>query len=174
MDPQNLMPVVFTALIALAIYRRVRRNVGRQLLRPAQLGWRIALFAIVGALMLVVSLRELPLFGALAGGIAAGGVLAWYGLQHTLFEATPQGRYYTPHTYIGAFVSALFLGRIAWRLFELYTTSHAIAAPGGAFAAYQRSPLTLGIFGVLVGYYVGYYAGILHRNRAAPPASPAS
>jgi len=174
MDPKTLMPVVFTVLIALAVYRRVRRNIGRQLLSPVRLGWRIAIFAIVGVLMLAVSLREWPLFGALAGGIVAGVALAWFGLKHTQFEATAHGHYYTPHTYIGAFVSALFLGRIAYRFFELYTASHAVAAPGGDFAAYQRSPLTLAIFGVLVGYYIAYYAGILRHHRDQPPAAPAA
>jgi hypothetical protein len=39
------------------------------------------------------------------------------------------------------------------------------------FAAFQRSPLTLAIFALLIGYYVTYYAGILLRSgaQAEPP-----
>ena len=50
-------------------------------------------------------------------------------------------------------------------------TPHAIAADSDPFAAYQKSPLTLAIFGVLVGYYVSYYAGILQRNKSLPAES---
>ncbi len=177
MDPKLITPILFSALIAFAIYRRIRRNIGRQALDPARLTWRIALFAILGAMFVFVSLRDMNLFGAMLAGVCGGGALAWFGLRHTQFEVTPEGRYYTPHTYIGAFVSALFLGRVLYRFIVLYSTSHAMAqADAGPFAAYQRSPLTLAIFGVLVGYYVAYYSGVLAHNRSidapAPPAAP--
>jgi hypothetical protein len=166
-----MMPLLFGALIAFAIYRRVRRNIGRQALSPARLTSRIALFGILGTMILLMSLRDVNLFGAMLAGVAGGLALAWFGLKHTQFEVTPQGRFYTPHTYIGAFVSALFLGRIAYRFIVLYSTSHALAADSDPFAAYQKSPLTLAIFGVLVGYYVFYYAGVLRRGRElqSPP-----
>jgi hypothetical protein len=174
MDPKLVTPLLFGALIVFAIYRRVRRNIGRQPLSPARLGYRVGLFGLVGAIVLLTSLRDMNLFGAMVAGIAGGVVLAWFGLKHTQFEATPEGRFYTPHTYIGAFVSALFLGRVLYRYIVLYSTTHAIAQTDtNPFAAYQKSPLTLAIFGVLVGYYVAYYAGVLARNRtlAAAPES---
>lgn len=172
MDPKLVMPVLFGALIAFGVYRRVRRNIGRQPLSPARLTSRIALFSIIGGMILLMSFRDMNLFGAMLAGIAAGAGLGWFGLKHTQFEATAQGQFYTPHTYIGAFVSALFLGRIAYRFIVLYSTSHALAAADqNPFAAYQKSPLTLAIFGILVGYYVFYYAGVLRRSRGlqAPP-----
>ena len=79
-------------------------------------------------------------------------------------EAVGPDRFYTPHTYIGALVSALFLGRIAYRFIVLYSTSHAVAAGSLPFSSYERSPLTLALFGVLVGYYVAYYTGVLRRG----------
>jgi hypothetical protein len=164
-DPKTLMPLLFGALIGFAIYRRVRRNIGRQLLSPLRLKWRIGLFAVVGTLVLFVSARDAALCAAMLAGIAGGAALGWLGLKHTQFEATPQGRWYTPHTYIGAFVSALFLGRVAYRFIVLYSTSHAVAANSDPFAAYQKSPLTLAIFGVLVGYYIFYYSGVLRHSR---------
>lgn len=160
-----MMPLFFGALIAFAIYRRVRRNIGRQRLSPLRLKWRIGLFAVIGALVLAVSARSPELCAALSAGIVGGAALGWFGLKHTQFEVTPQGHWYTPHTYIGAFVSALFLGRVAYRFIVLYSTSHAMAADTDPFAAYQKSPLTLAIFGVLVGYYVFYYSGVLRHAR---------
>ena len=172
-DPKMLTPLLFGALIAFAIYRRVRRNIGRQSFQPGRLKWRIALFAVIGALILFTALRDPALAGAMAAGIAGGGALGWFGLRHTQFETTGEGRFYTPHTYIGAFVSALFLGRIAYRFVVLYSASHAVAADSMPFAGYQKSPLTLALFGVVVGYYIAYYAGVLGRF-GRPDASTAA
>jgi len=170
LNPNLVMPVLFGALIAFGVYRRVRRNIGRQTLSPARLTRRIAMFAIVGVMVLLMSYRDMNLFTAMLAGIAGGAALGWFGLKHTQFEATAQGQFYTPHTYIGAFVSALFLGRIAYRFIVLYSTSHALAAADPSpFAAYQKSPLTLAIFGALVGYYVFYYAGVLRRGQGLQP-----
>jgi hypothetical protein len=174
MDPKFLGPLLFAGLIAFAIYRRVRRNIGRQALNPLRLRARMMIFGVIGALILLMSLRDLELFGAMAAGVAGGVALGWFGLKHTQFEVTPQGRFYTPHTTIGVFVSALFLGRIAYRFIVVSSMAHAAAqADLGPLAAYQRSPLTLAIFGVLVGYYVAYYAGVLKHHRDLPEPAPA-
>src|SRR5262249_30473791 len=174
MDLKLMMPVLFGCLIALAISRRVRRNVGRQQLDRARLTYRLVLFAFIGGLILLTSTRDVNLAGAMLAGLAGGAALGWFGLRHTQFEVTPEGRFYTPHTYIGLLVSALFLGRIAYRFIVLYTLPQAIAASdGNPFAAYQKSPLTLAIFGVPVGYYVAYYAGILSRGRSLEAAASA-
>jgi hypothetical protein len=44
-------------------------------------------------------------------------------------------------------------------------------ANANPFAAYQKSPLTLAIFGIVIGYYIAYYAGVLMSS--AKPAAPA-
>jgi len=95
-------------------------------------------------------------------------------LRHTQFEVTPQGKFYTPHTYIGIFISVLFLGRVAYRFLVLYPGMHAAAQNNAdTFAAFQKSPLTLAIFGVLVGYYIAYYVGVLIESGklTLPPAT---
>lgn len=176
MDPKLVTPILFGALIAFAIWRRIRRNIGRQALSATRLKARIGLFGLVGAIVLFFALRDANLLGAMVAGLAGGIALAWLGVRHTRFEVTPQGSFYTPHTYIGVFVSALFLGRIAWRYLVIYSNAHAMAQPDAdPFAAYQRSPMTLAIFGVLVGYYVAYYTGVLLRDqklRAAGSGAP--
>jgi hypothetical protein len=35
----------------------------------------------------------------------------------------------------------------------------------GGFAGYQRSPLTMAMLGLLLGYYIAYYAGLLIHHR---------
>jgi hypothetical protein len=135
---------------------------------------RIGVLAVVGTLILATSAANTNLLAAMLGGIACGAVLATVGLRHTRFETTSEGRFYTPHTYIGLFVSALFIGRILFRYLTLYGNPQSMAQVGAnPFGQYQRSPLTLAIFGVLVGYYVLFNLGVLRKSRdVALPASP--
>ena len=175
MDHKLVTPILMTLLVAWAIYRRVRRNIGRQRVLAGRMRWRIGLLGIIGALVLLVSLRQVELGAAMITGVAGGAVLAWFGLRYTQFETTAQGSYYTPHTYIGLFVSMLLLGRIAYRFMVVYPLMHAATqANANPMLAYQKSPLTLAILGVLVGYYVAYYLGVLRKSQAlAASASPA-
>ncbi len=72
-------------------------------------------------------------------------------------------------------MTLLFLGRLVYRF--LYLSNGANGMPGSdlhaaAAATYQRSPLTVGTFAVLVGYYVLFYAGVLLRTRASELPAP--
>ncbi len=166
MDQKLIFPIAMGALVLFAIYRRVRRNIGRQPVTAGRMQFRIGMLAIVGALIAFGALRDMSLLGALLAGVVAGAALGWFGLQHTKFETTPQGNFYTPHTYIGIFVSLLLLGRIAYRFIVVYPTMQAASqADQNPFAAYQKSPLTLAIFGVLIGYYIFYYVGVLRTSK---------
>ena len=173
MDPQLVTPVLVVAFVLWAIYRRVRRNIGRQRVQPTRMRSRIILLGVVGALVLAASTRNVELLVAMAAGIAGGAALAWLGLRHTKFETTEQGSFYTPHTWIGLVVSALLIGRIAYRLMVVFPIAHAASQAGAnPFAAYQKSPLTLAIFGIVIGYYVAYYSGVLARSaKAAMPTN---
>lgn len=166
--------VLIAAFLGWAIYRRARRSFGRQPVNVIRLRLRIGVLAVIGTLILAASVVNMNLLAAMLGGIVCGAVLATVGLRHTRFEATAEGRFYTPHTYIGLFVSALFIGRILFRYLTLYGHPQSIAqASPNPFDQYQRSPLTLAIFGVLVGYYVLFNLGILRKSREiALPASP--
>ncbi|MBS0568976.1 MAG: DUF1453 domain-containing protein [Proteobacteria bacterium] len=165
MDPKLVTPILVAAFVLFAIYRRVRRNIGRQRVQPTRMRFRVIVLGVVGALVLAASVRNVQLFEGMLAGIAGGVALGWLGLRHTKFETTEQGRFYTPHTWIGLAVSALLLGRIAYRFMLVYPGAHAAAQMGASpFASYQKSPLTMAIFGVVVGYYVAYYVGVLVRS----------
>src|SRR6202043_563969 len=107
-DPKLITPFLLSAIVVWAVYRRVRRNFGRQPVNPGRMQFRIGVLAVIGALMLFFAARQVELLGAAAGGIVCGAALGYFGLRHTKFDVTPQGRFYTPHTYIGLFVTALF------------------------------------------------------------------
>jgi hypothetical protein len=166
MDPKLVMPFLISALVVWAMYRRVRRNFGPQPVSVGRMQFRIGLLCVIGALLLFTSWPNMQLLAALIGGVACGVALGYVGLRHTKFEVTPQGSFYTPHTYIGLFVTALFVARILFRVLSLNAGTHSLAQPDpNPFNAYQRSPLTLAIFGVLIGYYVFFTIGVLTNSK---------
>ena len=166
MDPRLVTPYLIAALIVFGFYRRMRRSFGRQRVQDGLMWLRIALLTLVGALIAVQIARDVDLVGILLAGVACGAVLGYFGLRHTKFEVTAEGRFYTPHTYIGLVVTALFIGRLAYRFLEMYNGMAPPAAAGNDLAAiYRHSPFTLAVIGAVVGYYVLYYIGVLQRTR---------
>jgi hypothetical protein len=171
MDPHLITPILFAALVAWGIYRRMRRTFGRQKIDARRIPVRIAVLALVGTLAGITIVHDARTLEGLIAGIVCGAALAHLGLRHTKFEVTSEGSFYTPHTYIGVAVSALFLGRLVYRFFLLFYVQHAaVAGDRNMAAAYQNSPLTAGIFGALISYYVLYYVGVLAKSRT--PALP--
>ena len=166
MEQKLYLPIVIGAVVLFVLYRRVRRNIGRQPVRPRRMHWRIAVLGVVGVMLAFVAARDMNLLGGLLAGVAGGMLLGWFGLRYTKFEVTPQGQFYTPHTYIGLVVSALLIGRLAYRFVVVYPSMQAASqADQDPFSSFSRSPLTLAVFGVLIGYYVLYYAGVLRKTN---------
>ncbi|MGA3156108.1 MAG: DUF1453 domain-containing protein [Steroidobacteraceae bacterium] len=177
MDPKLITPWLVTAFVVFIVYRRVRRNFGRQRLSEGRLKFRIIVLSVIGVLILIASIRNPLMIGALAGGIVGGIAIAMIGLHHTQFEATSEGRFYVPHTYTGLVVTALFLGRMCYRLMVIYPQMHAAAQENqNPLASLQRSPLTVLVFGLLIGYYIYFNLGVLRRSQLliVPPAATPS
>lgn len=171
-DFSQIWPFLIAALAVFMIYRRFRRNFGQQPLRPVRMQVRIVLLLIIGCLLLPSAVRSLALLSALLAGVAAGVALGFLGAARTRFLTIDYQRYYVPHTYTGVAVSLLFLGRLIYRLLQAYGATHAAGAadPGSASQAFApaamvQSPLTLGLFFVLMGYYVCYYSVVLWKSK---------
>jgi len=119
-------------------------------------------------MLMVTSLAHPINLAALVVGAAAGASLGLYGLKLTKFEETPQGLFYTPSAHLGIALSLLFMGRVAYRIFQVYTVGDGAASWSSGMAG---SPLTLVIFGTLAGYYIAYAIGLLRwGRRVAAPA----
>lgn len=169
MDPRLVIPYVIAALIVWRIYMRMRRSFGRQRVQDRRMWARVGIFSAATVLVSLGAVRDLPVLAGLLAGIACGAVLGYVGLRHTKFEVTPEGRFFTPHTYIGLAVSALFIGRLLYRLPEIYGAMNPAGGAGRGLATpYRQSPFTLAVFGAVVGYYVLYYLGVLQRTRPSP------
>jgi hypothetical protein len=160
MSSAHFIPVLVTGLIAWRVYRRIRRNIGRQPLHPRRALVSIVILSLVSILILGFSWPKWHLLSSLGGGILAGAALGFLGMRLTKFETTAAGHFYLPNTHIGVALSLLFVGRIVYRLFALNDAAYAVNQP----QAFQ-SPLTLFILGLTVGYYLVYQTGLLLHSR---------
>ncbi len=156
---------ILVPLIAWRVYARVRRMVGRQRLSKVRPWITVVIFPLLVLLFAAAAMRHPERLAWLAAGLACGAGLAVYGLRKTVFEATPQGLFYTPNAHLGIALSLLFVARIAYRFIEIYMIDP--GTPRGA-DDFARSPLTLAVFGLLAGYYIAYAIGLIRwRQRVA-------
>ena len=150
-------------LIAWRIYSRVKRLVGRQRLSRIRPWITLAVFPLLIALLAFFASPDPLRLATLAGGLGCGALLAVYGLRRTRFEPTKQGLFYTPNAHLGIALSLLFVGRIVYRLVEVFALDPGQPRGGVEFA---QSPLTLSVFGLLAGYYIGYAIGLVRWRFA--------
>lgn len=170
--------LLIAAIVLLILYRRFRRTFGRQRLRPKRMIFRVVVLAIVCLLLLASPFRTTESFLGAAGGAVIGIALGLWAIVHTKFEATPEGRFFRPNGYIGMAVVALLIGRLLYRFAVVYPVIHGAMHQAAQnpqlqtnpFATYERSPLTLGIYFILAGYYICYYVGVLIKSRETKPA----
>jgi len=160
MSSPHSTTILVISILAWSIYRRVRRNIGRQKLRPARAIISIVILSAISVLIVDTSLQNINLLFGYGGGLLLGGLLGLVGLKLTKFETTNDGHFYTPNTHIGIALSVLFVGRIAYKFIM---ANNAAAAQNSAIPF--QSPLTLFILGLNVGYYVVYQIGILVHNH---------
>jgi hypothetical protein len=178
LDISHLVGTTLTfGLVLFIIYRRFRRLFGRQQLRRGWMIFRVALLSVIGALLLIPSFFSQELAMALIAGVAIGVGLGIWGAKHTRFEGHDGVLYYIPHTYAGMVVSALFLGRIVYRIVVASRSAMSVAAtdpnlgPGdfGGFGSLYHNPITFFVFFILIGYYVYYYSYVLWESKHLKP-----
>lgn len=171
LSPQALSIAVSVPLILLVYYRRFRRLFGRQRVREGRMIARVVVLAVVGAMFLAISLRSPSALAADVGGLIVGVALGWWGLRLTRFERQSDGVHYIPHGWFGIGIAALLIGRLIYRFMVMSPVGQQAAQSAAPLAMYQRSPLTLALFGLLVGYYVCYYLGVLRVAKKQPVAA---
>jgi len=161
MTTAQIVPALVLPLVLWRVYARVRRTIGRQPLHPRRLVITIIVFSLVVTLIAVAAARVPPALAALGGGLLLALPLAWLGLRLTRFDVSGAEKSYTPNATIGLGVTLLFLGRMAYRMFLLFSAAPRSGSPPPMFS----SPLTLLCFGLTAGYYIAYSGGVLMRSR---------
>jgi hypothetical protein len=167
MQALNATTIVLAVLAPLLIWRlyiRFRRMIGRQRLSRVRPWITLIMFPTIVILLTYAAHWDLERLLWLAGGLVFGSFLGVYGFRQTRFESTPQGLFYTPHAHLGIALSLLLVGRLLYRLVEVYGLD--TAAPRGA-PQFAQSALTLAIFGLLAGYYIVYALGLVRWQNHA-------
>jgi hypothetical protein len=165
----NLLPfLIIVPLVAWRMYSRIKRNIGRQHLSRWRPWVTLTIFPVLVILISLGAASQPMRLLAMAGGIVAGTVLGVFGTRHTKFENTPEGIFYTPNAHIGIALSVIFLGRVLYRVFQLYSIDPGAPMNPNDFAT---SPLTLSIFGLLAGYYVTYAIGLIRYKAGVERAN---
>jgi hypothetical protein len=169
------LPYFIAVVVVWAIYRRLRRSFGQQPLRPVGMRIRMGILVVLGVSFIPVALKSVQFFGAEVAGLVAGIALALWGASRTRYRSEGGQLYYVPHTYTGIAVSLLFVGRLAYRLAQVYLwnaapVSGTDSAPALTSPAMNmKSPLTAGLVFVVIGYYVVYYGVVLWKARRISP-----
>lgn len=143
------------------IYRRVRRQFGRQRVHRRRLTMTAIFFPLLLVLVALpsVALGDLRIVEAIVAGVVLGVLVGLIGLKLTRFEVDERGGCYVPNTWLGVAVSLLFVGRLAYRFGVVYLSAGTIGP--SALQSFGRSPLTLALFGVVAAYYATYAIGVL-------------
>lgn len=163
--------LIMLPLLAWVVWRRVSRQFGRQPIQRKRMIFRIVVFSVLGVMFALSGFHRIELAEGLVGGILIGGALGALGLRLTRFEVDPlKGDCYVPNPWIGALLTVLLLGRLAWRLLVLlpqmqHAPATPMGAPGMSPMGYAASPLTMLVIGLLVGYYIVYFSGLLIHHR---------
>jgi hypothetical protein len=175
MTPSTSTLLLLVPLIAWRVWVRIRRGMSRQPLRVARQWIALVLLPIpIGLLLVAGASRPIALVG-LCVGLAAGIVLAMWGLRLTRFERDEFGKFwYTPDRYLGTAVALVLLARIGWRMLR-----GAIGAEGGddastAMPSFAHSALSQLVFGLFAGYRLTYALGVLRWRRAQTATPPAA
>lgn len=171
MTSSQLIPVLLTPLLAWRVYRRFRKNVGRQPYRPVRLVAYGAMFLFTVALIGAVSFEQPKSLLGLAAGVAIGAGLGFLGLRLSIFERTIGGSFYTPNTLLGGGISVLFVGRLLYRFVVLNQVAD---RPHWSPQNLVASPLTLALFGLTAGYYIVFSLGVVWRMRREPSITVAA
>ncbi|MCM3626001.1 cytochrome c biogenesis protein CcdC [Paenibacillus glycanilyticus] len=162
-----IIPVL---VILFIMYRRFKRSIGFQPFKPGRLKMRIGLFCVIGILLLVTGFPHPAIYLSDALGIACGAVIAYYAIKHSRFEQRDDTLFYRTHVGIETLVVLLFIGRIAFRVIEMFGEGGTMAMNpnlnGGTaqMQQYTNDPLTAATFFLLVAYYIGYYTFILRKS----------
>jgi hypothetical protein len=164
-DTSLVTTVGIGALVAWRLYARIRRVIGRQRLSPLRPWVTVVVFPLLALLMLVLSIGHPLAAAALLAGAAIGVGLGLYGTRLTRFEVTPAGLFYTPNAHLGIALTLLLVLRLGYRYFASRLAGQAVDGDQLQMAQAGLSPLTLGLFGMLAGYYVTYAIGLI-RWRA--------
>jgi hypothetical protein len=164
MTQTHLIMFAATPLIMWRVYKRVQRLTVRQKSRLWRHWFGVIFLPTFLLAMIVILIAKPAVLGALLGGAAAGTVLGFAAWRRMGFERVGSDYFYTPYAPIGMVVAMLFIARVLYRMFEMFTLGPQHVP------AFGSSPLTMGIMGIVAAYYLVGASGLLRWRLAGKRA----
>jgi hypothetical protein len=166
--PSTIIFLVLIPLLAWRLYSRFKRMVGRQRFSRVRPWITLVVFPLLIVALGAATLSHPEGFWVLAAGLIAGALLGVFGITRTKFESTSEGLFYTPNVHLGIALSLLLVVRLAFRLVQALSADPQLVQHGTN--DFAQSPFTLGVVGLLAGYYLAYAIGLLRwRFREVAP-----
>ena len=159
-------------IVAFALYRRVRRNIGWQKYSSKQIKFRAVLFIVIALFVLASSFSFPLVYISDAVGIGIGLVLAYFAIKTTQFQEREGKWLYRPNAWIGTILLALVFGRIIYRVFSNIDVYKSLAGSGSnppdpnQMSTYISHPYTAGIIFILIAYYISYYLFLMQKKES--------
>jgi heme O synthase-like polyprenyltransferase len=167
---QHTAPIVIFLLVLFGIYRRTRRTIGFQKFIKSRMLIKIIFLAVIGVIFIVMGFLNPRVYIFDAIGIMLGGIISYYAIRTTSFERRKDAWFYRSNPWIGFLLVVLFVGRIAYRVFQEYALFSTSASANGqiatqsGFVSYSHDPISAIILFTLITYYVLYYTLLIRRK----------
>jgi hypothetical protein len=170
--PSTIIFLVLIPLLAWRMFSRFKRMVGRQRLSGVRPWITLVVFPLLIVALGAATLSHPEGYWVLAAGLIAGALLGVFGITRTRFESTSEGLFYTPNVHLGIALSLLLVARLAFRLVQVVSADPQVVQHGTN--NFAQSPFTLGVVGLLAGYYFTYAIGLVRWRFRAIAAKPGS
>jgi hypothetical protein len=163
-----LLPLAFVVLLPLSLVQRYRAGTARRMgrswvatLNIAALGLSAVVFIIAAAITNVWAPETLRYSIA---GLAAGAVLGLLGLKLTRWEPAARGLHYTPPRLLVLLITLAVASRVVYGFVRALRTWED-AGLHGPWVATVGAAGSLGVGGLVLGYYLTYWAGLARRVK---------
>jgi hypothetical protein len=156
-------------LVALILFRRVKRSIGFQKYNETTLIVRMVLFSIITLSILAFALVNPMSLIADGIGILAGLILAYIATNHAQFEKREDGLYFKTHIWVEVAVICLFLARFAYRFVivkDIFQSDESQQDMQVRMHTMQ-DPVTGSILFAFCTYYIGYFSFVLKEGKKA-------
>lgn len=168
----HVQAIIFVLLGIFIVYRismRVRRTIGWQQLQTGKLGTYTVILSIVGLIFFAEGLFHITSLLSNLIGIAAGCVLAYFSAATTRFEQRNGHWFYRSNVWVGGIVTVLFLGRLIYRVYDVYAQTQLPATSQGLSLSDRLQDMTggwtSGLMLIMFAYYVSYNVILLRRQE---------
>ncbi|MDR3590149.1 MAG: hypothetical protein P4N41_10890 [Negativicutes bacterium] len=125
------------------------------------------MMAVIGIILLFMGIPNPVMYLFDSVGILLGGIVSYFAIQTSSFEWREDDWFYSQNPRISTFLIMLFVGRIAYKAYQIYASSASqeLFTQSVPFVNYSRDPSTAVILFILITYYVVYYTFLLRTAR---------